>query len=409
VWNLFIVVLTSCRAGDSPVDRPSAGASVARDSAGVAIVESRGPRWTAATAWVIGADPVLDIGAADGSAEFQFDGIEGLLRLEDGGLVVADAGSGELRFYDPAGRFSKKTGGRGSGPGEFQRIITLGRGPGDSLWVYDFGARRFTILTPEGETARTVRVPDALANVGAVGRTPDGSFVLQEYWSSRPHDESPASELVREDAAIATMSPTGDDMDTLGVFPGREIVIWSENGRAVMSTPLFAHSTSVALVGGSVFIGDQSRFEIGEYALDGRLLRIVRLPEVSLALSGSEVERALASELATQPESERAMWRAHFERMAVPETRPAYSRLLGDPEGNLWVGAYARDPRDVASWTVFDASGAWLGGVDMPDRFRVLEIGSSWVLGRWLDDLDVEHVRLHELHKPAAQRRVTNE
>lgn len=390
----LLLALTDCST------RPLGGRVVVRDSAGVTIVESHEPRWTPATAWTIGDKPALDIGTADGPTELQFDGIEGTLRLNDGQVVVADAGSGELRFYDPAGAFVRGAGGRGGGPGEFQRITALGRGPADSLWMYDFGARRFTILTPRGEVARAVRVPDALANVGAVGRLPDGSFVLQEYWSSRPHDGSPGSGLVRSGAAIATMSSAGNAMDTVGVFPGREIAISSEDGRAVMSRPLFAHSTSVTLVDGSVVIGDQNRFEMGEYDPNGRLLRILRIPSVSLDLTDDEMKRALADELAARPEGERAMWRAHFERIAVPRTRPAYSRLLSDPERNLWVGAYARDPADVTSWTVFEASGAWLGDVVMPDRFQVLEIGSSWVLGKWRDGLDVEHVRLYELHKP---------
>jgi hypothetical protein len=398
--GLFILVLASCEGGDSSVGSSSDDGPAAWDSAGITIVESARPRWTPGTAWRVGAEPVLDIGAADGPAEYQFDGIEGLLRLKDSGVLVADAGSGELRFFDAAGRFVETTGGRGTGPGEFQRITALGRGPGDSLWVYDFGARRFTIFSPLRAAARTARVPDALANVGAVGRTPDGSFVLQEYWSSRPHDESPASALIRENAAIATMSSAGDGIDTLGVFPGREIVIWSENGRAVMSTPLFAHSTSAVSIGSSVFIGDQNRFEIGEYAADGRLLRILRWLGESLALSDSDVEQALEAELRTRPEAERPMWRSHFARMAVPETGPAYSRLLGDRDGSLWVAGYGRNPRDVTSWTVFDPSGALLGTVEMPDRFGVLEIGSDWVLGTWRDELDVEHVRLHELHKP---------
>lgn len=399
---LALAALAGCRAGDSPMDRASNGGSVVRDSAGVVIVESHGPRWTAATAWSILPEPALDIGAADGPAEYQFDGIEGLLRLGDGGLVAADAGSGELRFYDPSGRFLHGTGGRGSGPGEFQRITGLGRSAGDSLWVYDFGARRFTILTPEGETARTVRVPDALANVGAVGRGPDGTFVLQEYWSSRPHDESPASKLVREDAAIATMSPAGDAMDTLGLFPGREIALWSEGGRAVMGAPLFARSTSTALLGSSVLIGDQSRFEIREYTLDGRLARVRRVAGVSLSLSRDDVEQALAEELSARPESERPMWKSHFERMPVPDSRPAYSRLLGDHEGNLWVAEYGRDPTDVTVWTVFDTGGALLGTVEMPARFRPLEIGSGWVLGSWRDALDVEHARMYEVDRPGS-------
>lgn len=398
---LCLLVLAGCGGADPSGNERLGPSAVVRDSAGIAIVESSAPRWTGATAWTVQPEPSLEIGQATGAPEQQFDGIEGGLKLGDrGGLVVADGGSGELRVYDAAGRYLFKAGGRGSGPGEFQRLTALGRGPGDSLWVYDFGARRVTIFTSSVEPTRTVRVPDALANVGVVGRTPDGSFVLQEYWSSRPHAEPPGSGLVRADAAIAAMSSAGDEMDTLGVFPGREIVLWSENGRAVMSTPLFAHSTSAALVGSSLFVGDQNRFEIHEYALDGRLSRILRVLEVSLTLSEGDIERALAEELATRPESERAMWESHFERMAVPETRPAYSRLLGDPEGNLWVAGYARDPGGATSWSVFDSSGAWLGNVEMPDRFRVLEIGSDWVLGIWRDGLDVEHVRLYELLKP---------
>jgi hypothetical protein len=40
----------------------------------------------------------------------------------------------------------------------------------------------------------------------------------------------------------------------------------------------------------------------------------------------------------------------------------------------------------------------------MPERFLVFAIGSDWVIGRWRDELDVEHVRLYELHKPEGGR-----
>lgn len=35
----------------------------------------------------------------------------------------------------------------------------------------------------------------------------------------------------------------------------------------------------------------------------------------------------------------------------------------------------------------------------MPDGFKVLDIGSDYVLGRITDDLDVEHILLYELLK----------
>ena len=46
------------------------------------------------------------------------------------------------------------------------------------------------------------------------------------------------------------------------------------------------------------------------------------------------------------------------------------------------------------AWDVFSADGAWLGRVHTPGRFRVLEIGSDYMLGVRKDDLDVEHVQV---------------
>jgi hypothetical protein len=359
-----------------------------------------------AEGWRIAAEPVLDLGTADGPAEYRFDQIEGILRRTDRSIVVADGGSSEVRFYDASGQYIRGVGGRGSGPGEYQRIGGLGEGPGDSLWVYDFGSRRFTILTAEGDVVRTVRVPDALANVGAIGRLPDGSFVLQEYWSSHSDDESPREGLVREAAAVATMPARGGGVDTLGLFPGREVLIWSEDGRGVMSTPLFARSTSVAMLGDEVLVGDQAAFEIGQYASRGHLTRVLRRSDVPLHLSAEEVEGAVNAEIASHPESERPMWRLHFARMVEPDTRPAFSRLLSDRDGNVWVASHAPDTRrwrEVREWAVFDSEGAWLGVVEVPERFFIHQIGGDWVLGRWRDELDIEHVRLYELDRAIDQ------
>jgi hypothetical protein len=203
------------------------------------------------------------------------------------------------------------------------------------------------------------------------------------------------------------MPARGGSVDTLGVFPGREVLIWSEDGRGVMSTPLFARSTSVAMLEDEVLVGDQSAFEIGQYASRGHLTRILRRSDPSLRLSAEDVTRAVDAEIASHPESERPMWRSHFARMVEPDTRPAFSRLLSDRDGNVWVASHepaTQGRGEAATWSIFDRGGAWLGTVEMPDRFVVFAIGSDWVLGRWRDELDIEHVRLYELHKPEGDR-----
>ncbi|UCF19485.1 MAG: hypothetical protein JSU87_16435 [Gemmatimonadota bacterium] len=78
---------------------------------------------------------------------------------------------------------------------------------------------------------------------------------------------------------------------------------------------------------------------------------------------------------------------------------PAYSDIVVDLEGNLWVGEYRRPGDDQPRWTVFDPDGVMLGIVETPQRFRIFEIGGDYVLGRGVDELDVEHIHVYRLLK----------
>lgn len=391
---LGLAGIVACGERDTDIKVP------VRDSAGVVVVESRRPAWAAGAGWTFEEQPLLEIGVADGAAEYQFVQIEGVLRLPDGRIVVADGGSREIRFFDSAGRFLAAVGRRGDAPGEYQWIDGMGYGPGDSLWVYDYGTRRFTLLTSVGELARTLTLGPALSNLGAVGRLADGSFVVREYWSAGGAQGAEIRlGLGRYPAAVARYSPDGAELDTIGLFPGREVFIGTEGGRAVMSAPLFAHTTSAVVREVEVFIGDQEQFEIGLYCADGTLRRLVRVPDVDLRVRRDDIEQARAARLAAAREEERGGLEAHLNALDVPETRPAYSRLLVDSEGNLWVAGYAPYPREPRLWQVFDPDGRLLGGVGVPERFRVHAIGSDWVLGAWRDEMDVEYVWLNRLVK----------
>lgn len=70
-----------------------------------------------------------------------------------------------------------------------------------------------------------------------------------------------------------------------------------------------------------------------------------------------------------------------------------------DEEGHLWVADYRRPRDEEPRWSVFDPNGRLLGTVPMPPKFGALQIGGDFVLGHWVDDLDVEHVQLYRLVK----------
>jgi len=81
--------------------------------------------------------------------------------------------------------------------------------------------------------------------------------------------------------------------------------------------------------------------------------------------------------------------------------KPAFSDLLVDVEGNLWVEEY-RVPsvkHRPVHWSVFDAEGRWLGNVRTPPGLQLRYVGTDRVIGFWQDEDDVKHVRVHALAK----------
>lgn len=93
-----------------------------------------------------------------------------------------------------------------------------------------------------------------------------------------------------------------------------------------------------------------------------------------------------------------------------PELRPAFGTIIEDAEGNVWIEHYrfiyanfqSPTPKPTA-WSVFDPKGRFLGEVTMPAAFLVSSITRDQVLGFWLDEFDVQHVRAHRLTKPGGQ------
>jgi len=104
-------------------------------------------------------------------------------------------------------------------------------------------------------------------------------------------------------------------------------------------------------------------------------------------------------------ETQRQINEVLVDAIPFPEAFPAYRDLMVDSEGNLWVEAYRKPDEsrlggnDEARWTVFDPTGRMLGDMLMPEGLDIYQIGTDFVLGRWTDDLDVQHAVVYELFR----------
>jgi len=392
-----VITLAGCGGGGE------APAFEVRDSAGVQIVVSYRPSWGDDSGWQVGPEPALRLGVLDGKAAFQFDGVTGLARLGDGTLVVADGGSQEIRFFDAAGNLIALAGGAGEGPGEFTGLSGLGAAPGGSVWAYDFSLRRITWLSGSGEVEELVSLGSQPPVLSSVGLLSDGTFVLKQLWGATQVAEAMETGLRRDPVAFVRFDAEGILVDTLALFPGRELYLFTdENGRGVMSTPPFGRNSVGSLWEDGMVVGYQESFELVMYSPGGEPMRIVRIPGWDLTLGSGDLEEYILSRLEGVPPERQPGVRREVEAMPSPATKPAYGEILSDEVGNLWVGEWTTHPQIPERWTVLDRFGRWLGEVVMPGRFFPYAIGEDWVLGVEWDDLDVEYVVLYPLLKDAA-------
>ena len=97
------------------------------------------------------------LGLADDSLdEHIFAGIQGARHLSDGGIVVADAGSKQVRRFDATGTHVWSTGQHGEGPGEFQDVRLLRGCTNDTvITVFDVQLDRVTELDADGAFRRS--------------------------------------------------------------------------------------------------------------------------------------------------------------------------------------------------------------------------------------------------------------
>lgn len=192
------------------------------------------------------------------------------------------------------------------------------------------------------------------------------------------------------------MLDLGAEADRLGRFAGGEKFFWSEgNTRGLVDHPFGRYSHTLA-GDGLLLHAPSDSYEMGVYALDGSLTRLIRKQHSSLRVTSADIETYRETRLSDA----REFWAGLFPHITFPETMPAYRRVMLDREGNIWVEEYRRPSDDVPRWTVFTPAGRLLGTLTTPTGLWIYDIGDGYVLGRWRDELDVEHVRLYEIVKP---------
>lgn len=389
------VALAGCRpAGDEE------RAGVVRDSAGVAIVESSAPLWRRGAGWEIDPSPQLGIGVEAGEEPYELNRVSHALRQPDGTILVGNSGSSEIRVFDAAGRYVRAIGRRGNGPGEFGEFSTVRvlRASDGSLVAYDGGNLRIHHFDSSGTYQRTVRIESTADGLRAFFQDlfGDGSWLMLAL---QPELRNEPGTYLRSAQQYVRFSAEGKPLGVLRRVEGRTRFV-NKVGEITHFPFLPFTAEPLAGTGGErVYIAAGGVPEVEVRDLNGVLMRVSRLG-LDLARTADVWDRYKDSSLASMDSTQRPRYE-HFYGLnhPLPERVPAFQTLLVDAESHVWLERYRLPWETDSRWEVIDPEGRWLGAVAAPERLRLLQVGRDFVLGRQVDSLGVERVRVHALRR----------
>ena len=416
IATLVALAALACQQDDQPLESPTALPSVTRDSAGIRITENGRPPEGSRLPWRIGPEPTLSIGELEGEESYMLHQVGRIARLSDGRVVVANRGSSEVRMFDASGDHLVSWGGQGEGPGEFLSLTHVAPWPGDSIVAWYSPGLGISVFDSDGSYGRSFTLRSGVAESWLAPRPiaarADGTIL------------SISDPEAADTAVVDIWDADGALYASLGTHPHREVIVTTnERGYNELSLPVYGRELVTGQWRDLVVASHTTRYEIRAFRDDGTLSRIVRREHVPRATTEADREAYVEEELArieeqlaraaSLPGLEGVEIRARMSSMRGEEGRklfgstplaatfPAFSTILSDAAGNLWVREYdfPREERPAPLWTVFDPEGRVLGFIETPEGLRIGQIGEDYILGHIQDELEVEYVQVWPLER----------
>jgi len=406
---IALVLATGCAGGkdDSPA------MLVERDTVGDTLVV----RTVAGSVWGAEASlvPEVSIGEMEGDLEYLMGDVQSIAVAADGTIYVLDAQGPELRAYGPDGRFLRRLGRPGEGPGELKTPGAIAILSDQRLVVRDPGNGRIQVYGPDG-------APAAAWTVVRGGFMTSGPLPVDRgdnmYIMVLRDVEADVREWKTAFARIGPDGIPGDTVDTpdSGFEPPR-LEARAEHTVSVNSVP-FMPAEEVMLHPDGYFVRGVSSEYRFTLLRPGAPLRVEKAWEPVPVEPGEKAE----AELRITRNMRRIDPAWKWSGPGIPDTKRAYENLFAGRDGRIWVEVAAQsvhvedaayDPTDPNAvpdeWRerfvldVFQDDGTYLGRVVPPEGFRtypqpVFDGDRVWAVSG--DDLGVQRVVRYRVTLP---------
>jgi hypothetical protein len=141
--------------------------------------------------------------------------------------------------------------------------------------------------------------------------------------------------------------------------------------------------------------------EVWAVDFSGDEVRRVRWRLPDRQRSADVYERYVEEELAGIERETELTQSRHFyqQELPIPEYLPSHRDIIADELGNLWLERYRLPWETQPRWDVIDPERGWVGVVETPISFQVMQITAEALVGVHRDEDGVTRVQVLALLK----------
>ena len=258
----------------------------------------------------------------------------------DGNIYILDRKEKKVKVFDSAGKFVRKFGKQGQGPGEMNMPIAVQITPNNELVVEDVVNRKLMFFSSEGEFLKSISTAKA-AGLAAIVLDSKGNLIGQAVV---PAEKKLIREIKKYDKDLNPLF-TIDTIDFTSIIEGKinpyRLALFYVLGRE-----------------DNIIYGYPEEYEIEIFNPEGKLIRKI-LKEYDPVKITKEDQEEFMDRLPV----EAAMIK---DRIEFPKSFPAYQSFLRDDQGRIFVRTFEKGGKEREYFfDVFDAEGLYIAKIPL--------------------------------------------
>ena len=340
--------------------------------------------------WTLEGSPLFVLG--DDEAD-PLSGVVGGLLMDSGRIVVAERGNYRVRVVDANGRTERTVGGEGEGPLEFTTVTNVEPWPGDSVFVNDWRANRYSVFsaaTGEGRST-TFRGTDVVpghalpAGDGELWRLGGLRIGPGEYGAGRRRVPFDLFRYVSSDSVFKVATLAGPEL------------FFGPGGVGYTTPPVpVAAGTSLTANEGELFVSEGDRPVVTVMDRNGVTVREIEVAGMDVEVT-EDMRAIITDSLYALVAKTEARMRSRLEKTPIPSQLSGFALIKLAGDGTLWIAGRGASGIEMRIWVNMGVNGQLHRRFDLPSSVSVLDASADRVLMRRTDALGVERVELHAI------------